>query len=267
MPSTLRAADAGPRVIPQVDISGSKLNDVVKYLRASGGVNIVLPPALADLPVPDLALANVTAEGVLNSFAAIMPQIAVQTVADSNGAQIINIIPAKANAAAKVCRVFKASAKEKLQREDLEQLIKNLAEAARMVCEANARAQGRPNTELPTIEAHPPTGILIVTGEESDVQVLGQVVQALGGEVIPLTDPKPMLLNLPNGTTGFMNVGKGFSVDLSKGINAMTLNVSPQIEQAQKQVEQAKNQAGKAVKQMEEALKQITIQVKPAEKK
>lgn len=136
-----------------------------------------------------------------------------------------------------------------------------------MVCEANARAQGRPNTELPTIEAHPPTGIVIVTGEESDVQVLGQVVQALGGEVIPLTDPKPMLLNLPTGTTGFMNVGKGFSVDLSKGMNAMTLNVSPQIEQAQKQVEQAREQAGKAVKQMQDALKQITIQVKPAEKK
>lgn len=265
--AALRAEEKTPRVIPQVIIGGSTINDVVKYLREAGSANITLQPKLADLPSPDITLANVTAEGVLQSLASMVPEISVQTTIDANGTRIHHVTAAGPKTSNKICRVFKASAKDKLEGPQLEKLIQNLADATKMVCEANARAQGRQESELPTIEAHPPTGILIVTGEESDVQLLGQVVQALGGEVIPLTDPKPTVLNLPNGATGVLNLTKGISVDLTKGISAMTVNVSPQVEQAQKQVEQAKDQASKAAKQVEDALKQITIQVKPADKK
>jgi len=87
----------------------------------------------------------------------------------------------------KICRVFKASAKEKLASPQLEQLLANISDAARKVCEVKARAQGRPAAEAPIIEAHAGTGIVIVAGTESDVQLVGQVIQALGGEVVPLT--------------------------------------------------------------------------------
>lgn len=271
------AEENTPRVIPRVQMSESTLGDAVKYLSEAGSVNIVLPPVLASLKVPEISLANVTAQGVLQSIANMVSEIDVRSVNDTNGTVILNIVSAsqKPKMPTKVCRVFKASAKEKLQGEELEKLVQNLGDAAKMVCDANARAQGRAEAELPTVEVHPPTGILIVTGEESDVQLLGQVVQALGGEVIPLAETGRNsaipVISTKDGTVSVQvkSTGAG-AVDLSAfkiDVSKIQSEVTKQVEQAIKQAGHAKDQAEKAVKQVEGALKEIKVEVKAPEKK
>lgn len=271
------AEENAPRVIPRVQMSAATLNDAVKYLREVGSVNITLPPRLEPLSVPEISLANVTALGVLQSIASMIPDIEVRPVNDVNGTVILNIIGAadKPKPTNRVCRVFKASAKEKLKGEDMEKLVQNLADAAKMVCDANARVQGRAEAQLPTVEAHPPTGILIVSGEESDVQLLGQVVQALGGEVIPLAETGRNsaipVISTKDGTVSVQvkSTGAG-AVDLSAfkiDVSKIQSEVTKQVEQAIKQAGHAKDQAEKTVKQVEGMLKEIKVEVKTPEKK
>jgi hypothetical protein len=151
---------------------------------------------------PDIVLRHVTIEGVMNAIEGAGGLFATSADEGNTGHEVWHLTPqhdttspnptwafraAPNETNDKICRVFKASAKEKLAAPQLEQLLANISDAARQVCAAKAMAQGRPAAEGPVIEAHAGTGALIVAGTESDVQVVGQLIQVMGGEVVPLT--------------------------------------------------------------------------------
>ncbi|MEP6671941.1 MAG: hypothetical protein ABJF10_22455 [Chthoniobacter sp.] len=191
-PATADAAKPKPPVIDTFNIKNATYREVVDMLRKESGSNIMLAPVLENEMAPEFVLRHVTVEGVLGSICRVT---GLECLHEEYGDEIWFLKPQngeenqpwKAAAKQKICRVFKASAKEKLASPQLDQLLANISDAARKACEVNARAQGRAAAEAPTIEAHAGTGILIVAGTESDVQLVGQVIQVLGGEVVPLT--------------------------------------------------------------------------------
>ena len=191
-PATAGAAKPKPLVIDTFNIKNATYGEVIDMLRKESGANIMLAPVLQNEMAPDFVLRHVTVEGVLGSICRVT---GLECLHEEYGDEIWFLKPQngeenqpwKAAGKQKICRVFKASAKEKLAAPQLEQLLANISDAARKVCEVEARAQGRPAAEAPVIEAHAGTGIVIVAGTESDVQLVGQVIQALGGEVVPLT--------------------------------------------------------------------------------
>ncbi|HSI15217.1 MAG TPA: hypothetical protein VK961_24425 [Chthoniobacter sp.] len=194
------AADAAnPRVIEAVKFKNATYGEIIDSLRVESGENIMVAPELQNEKAPEVEMRHVTVWGVLDAICKVTGlyfEASKDLASQDNGTvtwllmqppdpvlRTLEPNPPKP----KICRVFKASAKEKLTSPQLEHLLANISDAARKVCEVNARAQGHPAAEAPVIEAHAGTGIVIVAGTESDVQLVGQVIQALGGEVVPLT--------------------------------------------------------------------------------
>jgi hypothetical protein len=171
-------------------------------LRKETGENIIVSPVLQNEMAPDIVMRHVTIEGVMYAIE-VASGLYATTADEGNTGHVVWCLtpqhdmtspnPTWAFRAApndtneKICRVFKASAKEKLASPQLDQLLANISDAARKVCEVKARAQGRAAAETPVIEAHAGTGTLLVAGTESDVQIVGQLIQAMGGEVVPRT--------------------------------------------------------------------------------
>jgi len=173
------------QVIDTIHIKDQTYGELVDFLRTKSGVNILVAPELQNEKAPEVEMRHVTVGGVLD---AICKLTGLHSESRQDGDNVIWFLTPRESAPKhKICRVFKASAKEKLASPQLEQLLANISDAARKICEVNARAQGRAAAEAPIIEAHAGTGILIVAGTESDVQLVGQVIQVLGGEVVPLT--------------------------------------------------------------------------------
>jgi hypothetical protein len=191
LPIFALAEEPKPATIATLRFENATLGEVVNSLRKLSGANIILAPTLRDTKAPDIDLSNVTPGGVMQALTNAMPEIAVRGSVDESGAVYWSLTPRaeadKAKPEPRIVRIFKASTKEKLAGPKLDELLKNISEAAREFCQLNVRGQGRPETQSPTIEAHAGTGLLAVAGTEAEVQVVGQVIQALGGEVVPFT--------------------------------------------------------------------------------
>ncbi|MEP6671942.1 MAG: hypothetical protein ABJF10_22460 [Chthoniobacter sp.] len=196
---TPAAADASPpQIIDEINIKNVTYGELADLLRKKTGKNIVVSPVLQKEMAPDLVLHHVTIEDVMRLMG-LVTGLYADTYSDDDdwfltppkdASSVIQqwafrAEPNETNE--KICRVFKASAKEKLASPQLDQLLANISEAARKVCAVKAKAQGRPAAEPPVIEADAGTGTLIVAGTESDVQLVGQLIQAMGGKAVPLT--------------------------------------------------------------------------------
>ncbi|MDR3402014.1 MAG: hypothetical protein P4L99_05900 [Chthoniobacter sp.] len=265
---TPAAADAAkPRVIDTLKTQNLTYGELIDLLRAESGENIELAPVLQNEMAPQLVMRHVTVEGVLDAICGVTgldftSRNDGDTVIWKLRPQDLNWQPAPKN---KICRVFKASAKEKLASPQLEQLLANISDAARKVCEVNARAQGQPAAEAPVIEAHAGTGIVIVAGTENDVQLVGQVIQAVGGEVVPLTSSVtlfegsiPAVTKDKDGTrkpvavTGVTSGGIEVTGVTSGGsTSASAPGVTKAMEDTRKQLEAARDQVENLQKQLD----------------
>jgi hypothetical protein len=260
---TPAADDAKPHYIDKLDIKNATYGEVADMLRKETGLNIMVAPGLQDEMAPTIMLRHVTVDGVLDAICAVTGLIQGESRQDDT--VIRNLMPDNIGAPdtpmpkPKICRVFKASAKEKLAPPQLDQLLANISDAARKVCEVEARAKGRPAAEAPVIEAHAGTGIVIVAGTESDVQLVGQVIQAMGGEVVPLTSS--VSAGNPVGTIEITS-GKGSQVGTIE-VTGVTLNrgtsssdpgavVAKDMENTRKDLELAREQVKKLEKQLEQ---------------
>lgn len=270
---TLQAENAPPVTVLDLSLKDTPLSQVAEQLRSKAAANIVLSPEVSNLKVPEIALTNVTAEGVLQSLAAVMPQILLHISGNDRDGVIFNVTqnkpaPSPSN---KVCRVFKANTKDKLQGKELETLMQNLTDAATMVCEVNAKAQGLEPANVPVIQAHAPTGILIVAGKESDVALVGQVILALGGEAVPSTETSKVSwlpwqgAAMNGGNMPFSVQMSGVKIDPQSGAVQMLQGdqLTKQLEDVRQQLEKSRGQSSEAAKQVQEAMKHLKIEVKP----
>lgn len=112
-----------------------------------------------------------------------------------------------------------------------------------------------------------------MAGKESDVQLVGQVILALGGEAVPLTENAKMSWFPMTGTAAMSSGNAPFTVQMngtkispqSGSIHVFQSDQIPQqLEDARQQLEKARNQSNQAAKQVQEAMKQFKIEVKPA---
>ncbi len=182
------AAATQPRVIDTIDTKNLTFGELIDLLRKESGenFNIVMQPGLEDEKVPQIVMRHVTVEGALELTTCVAGLFANCTTRGGNEVWTVTG-PTDTTAGDNICRIFKASTNETLAQPQLGQLLANISDAAQQACKVKARAQGFPWKREPIIEAHPGTGILIVAGQESDVQVVGQIIQVMGGEAVPLT--------------------------------------------------------------------------------
>jgi hypothetical protein len=102
----------------------------------------------------------------------------------------------------KICRVFRlvlsgppwvAPVDDEKNRKALAETVEHVSEAARKACHALAAANGKTKAEAdyPEIEVHAPTHLLMVIGEEADVDLVAQIISGVGG--LPMGSAKPEL--------------------------------------------------------------------------
>ncbi len=175
--------------IASIEMKSGTLGDLVDLLRRDSAASILLPGEFRNLALPEVFLRNVDAVSALQAVDQLLPEISVNVITDSEGSSILNITADPSTTprpSQKICRVFKASSREALKPDELDQFIANVTAASLLACNVNAEAQGRPNAQPPVIKAHASTGLLIVAGDEDDVQLTGQIIAGLGGETLPL---------------------------------------------------------------------------------
>ena len=91
--------------------------------------------------------------------------------------------PMAADTASDEERAKKEALAQENARKALFEILEQISAAARQACGALATANGRKkaDADYPQIEVHPPTYLLIVTGEEADVDLTGQIISGVGG--------------------------------------------------------------------------------------
>lgn len=260
------SAEEGPyhnRIIESISLDGrSSLGSLSDILRKESGVNIALAPGLYDLPAPTLSLTNVTAKGVLATVATLMPELSIEEVG-GQGSAVITIRHSQAadkpKPVKRVTRILKAS-ESKLPDAEFTELLKNFTEAVQLACITHGRSQNPQANEydVPEVEAHSPTGIIIVAGSEDSVQLAVQVISALGGEAMNSGDSTASSLYGPKHPVNVSLTDRNRRT-ISDGGN-VTLQLQ-EVDQAIKAAEQAR----KTVEQMQQALKGYGITVTPGE--
>jgi len=224
------ARSAMQTTLPEIDIpAGQHLRGVVELLSDKTGANIVLDESLNGLKLPALKLRNVTVTSVLDTIRAISKEgISVSYSEDrggSPGALVAIVSPSRRGEIrkpTKICRVFrltdpvsnawnltrstpkprpadkteeeKEAIVEEYAKKALTEIIDRISEATRQACQALDRANGRKRESVddyPQIDANIATRLLIVTGDEADVDLTGQIISGVGGT--PMESAKPEL--------------------------------------------------------------------------
>ena len=175
--------------IASIEMKSGTLGELVDLLRRDTTQSILLPDEFRNLALPEVFLRNVDAISALEAVDQLVPEMLVNMIRDrENKNEIIYITSGlpPAPPTRKICRVFKMSNRAPLKPDELNQFIENVTSVSLLACNVNAESQGRPNTQPPVIKAHTSTGLLIVAGDEEDVQLTGQIIAGLGGEALPL---------------------------------------------------------------------------------
>ncbi len=166
--------------IVNLSLKQGTLGQFVELLSKESSTNILLANDLRDLAVPYIALNNVSAYQALTAICTILhSEAALQETADAHG-KIYSIISPQEKPEA-TSRVFHVTSPAVDEAAGFQKLLTDIKDAAKLACEVNAKAHGRKTSSFPIIEAHEATGILIVAGFQEEVDLVAQVIQALGG--------------------------------------------------------------------------------------
>jgi hypothetical protein len=207
------ARSAMQTILPEIDIpAGQHLRGVVELLSDKTGANIVLDESLKGLKLPALKLRNVTVTSVLDTIRATSKEgISVSYSEDRGGpGRLVAIVSPNRRGdirkPTKICRVFRLvlagpglavisdkPVDDEKTKKALAEKVEHISEAARQACRMLATANGKTkeDADYPQIEVHAPTHLLMVTGEDADVDLVGQIISGVGG--LPMGDAKPEL--------------------------------------------------------------------------
>ena len=206
------ARSAMQTVLPEIDIpAGQHLRGVVELLSDKTGANIVLDESLKGLKLPAFKLRNVTVTSVLDTIRAISKEgISVSYSEDRGGGpgRLVAIVSpsrrGEIKKPTKICRVFRLllggpnllniadkAVDDETTRKALAEKVEHISAAARQACRVLATANGKTkeDADYPQIEVHAATHLLLVIGEETDVDLVAQIISGVGG--IPMNSAKP----------------------------------------------------------------------------
>jgi hypothetical protein len=219
---------ASPRTV-SIELKSGTLGELVDLLRRETMQSILLPDEFRRLPLPEVFLRNVDAVSALQAVDQLVPEMLVNLITDKDGNPIIYITSGlpPAPSTRKISRVFKSSSREALKPEELDQFIMKVISASELACEVIAEVQGRSTAKPPVIRAHSGTGLLIVAGDEEDVQLIGQIIAGLGGEALPLgnSDGGTKGLRIEADTMTFDSKGNILKLQQGSGPRASVVEV------------------------------------------
>ena len=190
-------------ILPSLDLVDANLGDFVEFLGIKSGVNIVVPAETATLTLPTLRLRNVSVYGALKAaFAGSewnLDVVAIKTP-EPGAVEILRIVsrasgghPVNLPNDTKILRVYSlASFLKNAGATPAEESMALLDDAVRKAVTIARRNRGLDESSLPEIRSHEGTKLLLVSGSKTDVDVVEQVVLALGGVAAPgPAQPKP----------------------------------------------------------------------------
>lgn len=174
---------------------------------------VVVPANLRKLIVPDVTLRRVKLS------------LALQTISETAGGQfqlsmdqngdairsgnvvirVEDLVGANAEGNIVVGRIFQlpqGDETKKSAQESLEEIL----DVTKSAIETLATAKGHPISKLPTIKLHPQTRLLIVAGTIEEIEIVGSVVKAMGGDMVEVPNVRGTKAegeaNLPGGGGG-----------------------------------------------------------------
>lgn len=179
--SAQETADENSKTLPVVTLKKrTTFSDFAEFLRKETGRNVVVASDVADFYTPELLLQNVSLQGLLHIVDEMSTDVDIGTVGEKQELQVITIHASKekAEAARRVTRVFKANVPAGKDGA-LQEMGMRINQVMQVALKEEA-AKG----ELPNIECHPPTGLFIIRGRDSQVSVVADIIAALGGEPV-----------------------------------------------------------------------------------
>jgi hypothetical protein len=193
-----------------------ELGEFCRDLSSILDCTVVVPANLRKLIVPECTLRRVNLPLALNTVAESANgqfQIQIGDTTDvpiRSGDVVIRVTDARSGPedASIVGRIFRLPPVAKDNPRPLEESLDEILELTKSAIETLATAKGHPVQKLPSIKMHPQSHILIVAGTVEEIEIVGSVVTALGGEVVEvpkIRESSPMQQMMQ----GFMGGGGG----------------------------------------------------------
>jgi hypothetical protein len=168
---------------------GCTLMEFVDQLRPLTEQNIVLATEVELLPVPSMALKNVSPESILRTVDAMLPDIEVVTTGTPPEPVIVTIQPASRKSSTtnerRVTHVFKLRTSS-MKPDQFDDFFRTIQDVAFMALEADhqQRNSDKKEIDMPRIQTHTQTGLVIVSGRESSVRLVLDVISAIDNESV-----------------------------------------------------------------------------------
>jgi hypothetical protein len=170
-----------------VNLGNSTIAEAAEEFRQSwDGLNVIVPPSVADLPIGPLQLRQITIENLCLIIPAATDRI-VEATFDRDA--FLTFRPTVAiERTQPICRImsltpYLAGKPEK----DAEKAIVELQDAVVQACSLLAKARRSGKLDQPDFSVHQPTKLLIVVGSPESVNIVEGVVNALSGGPAPGT--------------------------------------------------------------------------------
>lgn len=192
----------------------TELGEFCRDLSSILDCTVIVPANLRKLSVPECTLRRVNLRLALETIAeAADSQFQIDMGNGEkpvrSGDVVIRVQDARENpmSAFVVGRIFRLPPvadkdKPKAQDESLHEIL----ELTKSAIETLATAKGTPVQKLPTVKMHPQSHILIVAGTLEEIEIVGSVVTALGGEVVEVPNVRgapPAMGGMGGGMGGF----------------------------------------------------------------
>lgn len=180
---------------------------------------VIVPANLRKLTVPECTLRRVNLAMALDAIAEAADGQFQFDLGDTgkpirSGEMKIRVTDARPDpdAAVVVGRIFRLPpVDDKAKPTAVDDSLNEILDLTKSAIETLASAKGQPIQKLPTIKMHPQSHILIVAGTVEEIEIIGSVVTALGGEVVEVPNVRgaPPAMGAMGGGMGGFGGGMG----------------------------------------------------------
>jgi hypothetical protein len=190
-PVVITDVPAQAKIIPRVQFQGSNLGEVVEFVEQQTQANLMIAPEVKSLAVPDIKILNVTGIGLLRAISDMgVPFQITETPPETPGEAPVWVISPRATAPevqTNVTRIFSLrdaqipfSAGDPMKPEVFDFMVRDISDAINVALQAREEAT-KGKGHYPVLKVHPSTRLMIVSGNQQEVEIAQQVICALGG--------------------------------------------------------------------------------------
>lgn len=182
---------AQAKIIPRAQFQNSNLGEVVEFLAGQTNANLMVAPEVKVLAVPDINMLNVTGIGLLRAISDMgVPFQITETPPETPGEAPVWVISSRTTVPevqTNVTRIFSLraaqipfSAADPTKPEVFDFMVRDISDAINVALQAREEAT-KGKIHYPVLKVHPSTRLMIVSGNQQEVEIAQQVICALGG--------------------------------------------------------------------------------------